>query len=145
MQARDRAALDYERSVVRNDLTGKDSAAPAGGSGRGGRHGRAGAPLALAGLWEPLRNPESGKDTLSATVIVGPANARMQRFHGRMAVILDWRDAGARLIGAHPAALPRTAPEEALQEWIISPRVNRSDVNDDDAELIEPLAHARVG
>jgi hypothetical protein len=34
-----------------------------------------GEPLALAGLWEQRREPESGKDTLSATIVVGPANA----------------------------------------------------------------------
>jgi hypothetical protein len=34
--------------------------------------------------------------------------------------------------------LLRAPPEDALQEWIVSSRVNRSGVGDDDQALIEP-------
>ena len=37
--------------------------------------------------------------------------------------------------GANPVALLHPSPEEALQEWIVSPRVNRSDVGDDDPTI----------
>ena len=56
-----------------------------------------------------------------------------------MPVILDWRDAGAWMTGADQLAHLHPPPEDALQEWIVSPRVNRSDVGDDDASLIEPV------
>ena len=56
-----------------------------------------------------------------------------------MPVILDWRDAGAWMAGDNPHfSLLRAPPEDALQEWIVSSRVNRSGVGDDDQALIEP-------
>ena len=54
-----------------------------------------------------------------------------------MSIILDWRDAGAWMTGDDPLAHLRTPREDALQEWIVSPRVNRSGVGDDDPALIE--------
>ncbi|WP_232366100.1 SOS response-associated peptidase [Methylocystis silviterrae] len=36
-------------------------------------------------------------------------------------------------------ALLRPPPEDALQEWIVSPRVNRSGVDDADPTLLEPV------
>ena len=101
-----------------------------------------GAPLAFAGLWESAANPETKELENSATIIVGPANNWMARFHDRMPVILDWRDAGAWIDGDDPAALLRAPPDDALQEWIVSPRVNRSGVGDDDPALIEPVVAA---
>ena len=62
----------------------------------------------------------------------------MQRFHDRLPIILDWRDVGAWTTGDDPAALLRPPPNDALQEWIVSPRANRS--GDDDATLIEAVA-----
>ncbi len=55
-----------------------------------------------------------------------------------MPVILDWSDASARMAGGDPGSLLRPPPDDALQEWIVSPRVNRSGASDDDATLIEP-------
>jgi putative SOS response-associated peptidase YedK len=99
---------------------------------------RSGEPLAFAGLWEPWRDPE-GRDTLSATVIVGAANRWMSAYHDRMPIILDWRSTGAWLGGDGPAALLRPAADDLLQEWIVSTRVNRAGVGDDDPALIEPI------
>jgi len=98
-----------------------------------------GRPLAFAALWEHWRDPDSDTKVDSATIIVGAANAWMRRFHDRMPVILDWRDAGAWMTGADPGALLRAPPEDALQEWIVSPRVNRSGVGDDDPALTEAV------
>jgi putative SOS response-associated peptidase YedK len=98
-----------------------------------------GRPLAFAGLWEGWRNPETEEKIASATIIVGPANNWMRPFHDRMPVILDWSDAGARMSGESAAELLRPAPEDALQQWTVSVRVNRSGVGDDDPALIEPV------
>lgn len=95
-------------------------------------------PLAFAGLYECCRDIESDAKVDSATIIVGPANRWMSRFHDRMPVILDWRDARAWMRGEDHGALLRPPPEDALQEWIVSPRVNRSGDADDDPTLIEP-------
>ncbi|MGE4172099.1 MAG: SOS response-associated peptidase [Methylocystis sp.] len=100
---------------------------------------RSGAPLAFAGLWETWRDPESDAAVDSATIIVGPANDWMSRFHDRMPVILEWRDANAWMAGGDPDPLLRPPPEDALQEWTVSPRVNRSGAGDGDPALIEPL------
>lgn len=94
-------------------------------------------PLAFAGLWESAPHPETKELMDSATIIVGSANDWMSRFHNRMPVILDWRDANAWMAGGDPGALLRPPPEDSLQEWIVSARVNRSGVGDADPSLIE--------
>jgi hypothetical protein len=55
-----------------------------------------------------------------------------------MPVILDWRDAGAWMAGDNPHFSLLRAPPEDSQGWIVSSRVNRSGVGDDDPALIEP-------
>jgi putative SOS response-associated peptidase YedK len=57
-----------------------------------------------------------------------------------MPIILAWCDATAWVDGDNPDALLRAPPEDALQESIVSPRVNRSGVGDDNASLIEAIA-----
>lgn len=98
-----------------------------------------GAPLALAGLWESWRDPASAETILSATVIVGAANAWMSRFHDRMPVLLEPESFEAWLTGPAPEALLRPVPEGALREWVVSSRVNRSGVGDDDPSLTDAL------
>jgi putative SOS response-associated peptidase YedK len=100
---------------------------------------RDGRPLAFAGLWEHWRDPETDEKIASATIIVGPANDWMRPFHDRMPVILDWSEADAWMSGERAAELLQPAPENALQQWTVSARVNRSGVGDDDPALIEPL------
>lgn len=93
-----------------------------------------------AKLWESNANLETKELENLATIIVGPANELMARFHDRTPVVLDWRDVGAWLAGDAPSAaeLLRAPPEGALQEWIVAPRVNRAGIGDDDASLIAP-------
>ncbi len=98
-----------------------------------------GEPLAFAGLWESYSDPATQELKDSATIVVGPANEWMRRFHDRMPIILDWRDADTWIEDDDPGALLRPAPEDALQERIVSPRVNRSGVGDDDPALIEAV------
>jgi putative SOS response-associated peptidase YedK len=101
-----------------------------------------GHPLAFAGLCQRWRGPETREDVNSATIVVGPANAWMERFHNRMPIILDWRDAEAWIAGEQPGELLNPPPENALQEWVVSSRVNRSGVGDDEPALIEPAVLA---
>ena len=74
-----------------------------------------------------------------ATIIVGPANEWGRHIHDRMPIVLDWREVGAWMDGdaTGAAELLRAPPDDALQEWIVSQRVNKSGVGDDDASLIE--------
>lgn len=96
-----------------------------------------GQPMAFAGLWESWRDPESCETILSTTIIVGAANEWMSRFHDRMPVLLDPQDFDEWLCGERATELLRPAPENALEERIVSPSVNRSDVGDDDPTLIK--------
>lgn len=98
-----------------------------------------GRPLAFAALWETWRDAESDAQADSAAIIVGAANNWMARFHDRMPVILDWRDAGAWLTDDEPEQLLKPQPEDGLQEWSVSSRVNKSGVGDDDQSLIRRL------
>ena len=114
--------------------------------------GREDAALLLGAGWPPARLRRTMGDVRairrreepmdSATIIVGAANEWMERFHNRMPVILDWRDIRAWMAGDDPGALLRPPPEDALQEWIVSPRVNRSGVGDSDPTLVEPAVAA---
>jgi putative SOS response-associated peptidase YedK len=56
-----------------------------------------------------------------------------------MPVILDWRDAEAWMRGDAPSSLLRPPPGDALQEWVVSTRVNRAGAGDDDSALIAPV------
>ena len=96
-----------------------------------------GRPLAFAGLWESYSDPMTREVKNSATIIVWRANAWMSGFHDRMPIVLDWRDACAWMAGSDPAVLLHPPPERALQERIVSPRVNGSGVGDADRTLIE--------
>ena len=92
----------------------------------------------------------SGETIPSATIIVCGANEWMTRYHDRASVLLERKDFDLWLSGdalfaegtSNPVSLLRPALEDALQEWIVSSRVNRSGVGGDDATLIEPAATA---
>lgn len=132
-----RSALKSRRCIIPAsgfyEWTGKPGAkTPHYFSARDGR------PLAFAGLWECWRDPETQEPMESATIVVGPASEWMQPFHDRMPVILDWCDAGPWIAGERLGELLRPPPEDALHEWTVSPRVNRSGVGDDDPALVEP-------
>ena len=95
-----------------------------------------------------MRWPDSGsygatrreQELLSATIVVGAANGWMSRFHDRMPILLSWSEAKTWIAGENAAGLLRSAPEDALQEWTVSTRVNRSGACDDDPTLIAALA-----
>ncbi len=95
--------------------------------------------LALAGLWERWRNPETREDVLSCTLIVTEPTRWMLPYHDRMPVLLQqaeidrWLSAQMRADELHPVS------ETALREWPIDRRVNKADVGDDDPLLIQPI------
>jgi putative SOS response-associated peptidase YedK len=94
--------------------------------------------LALAGLWDRWRDPVAGEDVLSCTIIVCPANAWMATYHDRMPVVLQPEDFDAWLNGTAGTELLQPAAVDALREWPVSRRVNRSGQDDDDPMLIRP-------
>ena len=90
-------------------------------------------------MWEQAKHPDTGEPLTSATIIVGAANNWMNRFHDRQPVILDWRDVNAWMRGDDRGALLRAPPEDSLNEWIVSTRVNKAGAGDDDASLVDPV------
>lgn len=99
-----------------------------------------GAPvMALAGLWERWTDPETLQEMLSATIIVGAASKWMRKYHDRMPMMLDPKDFDAWLDGSAGVDVLKPAPEDALREWSVSKRVNKSGQSDDDPTLKEPI------
>ena len=56
-----------------------------------------------------------------------------------MPVLLEAKDFDGWLDGSLGPEALKPAPAEALREWKISPRLNRTGVGDDDPTIIEPL------
>ena len=92
-----------------------------------------------AGLWDEWHDPESGQQIRSCTIIVTDANALTRPIHDRMPVILVGAQQMAWLASAAAAPeLLRPAPDEMLQMWPVSRRVNRTG-NETDPKLIEAV------
>jgi putative SOS response-associated peptidase YedK len=100
--------------------------------------------LAFAGLWDRWRDPVSGDEILSCTIIVSGASAWMEPYHDRMPVLLEAKDFDAWLDGSLGPEALKPAAESVLRESMVSPRLNRTGVGDDDPTIIEPLAPAEA-
>ncbi len=94
--------------------------------------------LAFAGLWDRWKDPATSEWILSCTIIVSGASAWMEPYHDRMPVLLEAKDFDGWLDGSLGPEELKPAPEEALREWKVSPRLNRTGVGDDDPTIIEP-------
>ena len=105
-------------------------------------HDRSGAPLAFAGLWAVWRDADEPDAPWlrSCTIVTTDANATMAPVHDRMPVMLP-ADAWDRWLdrevtdGAAVVDLLRPAPDDLLELWPVSPRVNSA--RNDDERLIE--------
>jgi len=64
----------------------------------------------------------------------------MEPYHDRMPVLLEAKDFDGWLDGSLGPDVCKPAPEEALREWKISPRLNRTGVGDDDPNILVPIA-----
>ena len=93
--------------------------------------------LAFAGLWDRWRDAATGEDVVSATIIVSGASAWMQPYHDRMPVLLTPDQFDPWLTGAAGLDALQPAAEDALREWIVSDRVNRTGRDDEDPTLTE--------
>lgn len=95
-----------------------------------------GKPMSFAGLWEKFRDPGTGEEALSATIIVCPANGFMGSIHDRIPVILNPADVDAWMAESG-ADLMRPCPEGQLEAWRVSPNVNSNRYHEADA--VEPV------
>jgi putative SOS response-associated peptidase YedK len=99
-----------------------------------------GAPLTIAGLWDEWKDIATGMNVLSCTIIVTNANALARKVHDRMPVLLQPEDFDRWLAGAASTEMLKPAPDEYLQVWPVSRRVNSSRAPSDDQTLIEQIA-----
>ena len=100
---------------------------------------RSGLPLWMAGLWDEWTDPVSQDTLFSCSIIVTSANRFMRTFHDRMPVLLHGDDVRTWIFqGGGVDDLLRPAPEDLLQQWPVSRRVNAA-ARTDDAELIAPV------
>lgn len=100
---------------------------------------RDGQPFGFAGLWEVWRDPATGEEVTSCTIITCEPNEVMAPLHNRMPVILDPADYDRWLDPARPDAedLLRPCPDEWLELVPVSARVNN--VRNDDPDLTQPV------
>jgi len=102
---------------------------------------KGGALMAFAGLWEVWRDP-NGAPVHSCAIVTGAPNEVAGRFHDRMPVILgpDAYEPWLRAAPEEARALLTPCPDEWLEAYPVSTRVNRPD--HDDPEVIRPLHEA---
>jgi putative SOS response-associated peptidase YedK len=90
-----------------------------------------GSPLTFAGLWDALK---------SCTMIVTNANALAAKVHDRMPVLLQPQDFDDWLKRTTGTEFLKPAPDDYLQAWSVSRRVNSSKTAGDDPTLIDQAA-----
>jgi putative SOS response-associated peptidase YedK len=95
--------------------------------------------LSIAGLWDRWKDPQTGKEISSCTLIITAANDFTRLIHDRMPVLLARDDFDAWLTGKAGIELLRPAPNDLLRMWPVSKRVNTTGRGDDDPSLTEPI------
>lgn len=104
-----------------------------------------GAPMALAGLWEPWAGAD-GSEVDTGAIVTCSANGTLSAIHERMPAILGpeaveaWLD--PRVDAPEAARLCRPCPDAWLRLDAVSERVNGT--RHDDPDLIEPVGRARA-
>jgi putative SOS response-associated peptidase YedK len=96
--------------------------------------------LTIAGLWDEWRDKETGTLLNSCTMIITEPNGFVSEVHDRMPVLLAQNQFEPWLTGEAGLEMLRSAPDDLLQRWPVSKRVNSSRAPDDDATLIERIA-----
>ena len=97
---------------------------------------RDGAILSFAGLWDEWHDIEIGETIRSCAIIVTGANALTRPVHEQMPAVLKRFEPW--LAGIAGAEVLKPAPEDMLQMWPVSRRVNRVG-HDADRTLIEAV------
>jgi putative SOS response-associated peptidase YedK len=75
-------------------------------------------------------------------MIITEPNAFVAEAHDRMPVLLQPDQFDHWLSGKMTVEELKPAPNDYLQRWSVSKRVNSSKADKDDATLIEPVQHA---
>jgi putative SOS response-associated peptidase YedK len=95
--------------------------------------------LTVAGLWDQWKNKETGERIKSCAMIIAAPNEFVAEVHDRMPVLLMPEQFDHWLSGDMGVDELKPAPNDYLQRWAVSKRVNSSKADKDDANLIEPV------
>lgn len=101
---------------------------------------RDGSPLlTAAGLWDQWKNKETGERIKSCTMIITTPSEFVAEVHDRMPALLLPNQFQHWLSGEMKANALTPAPNDYLQRWPVSKRVNSSKADKDDSRLIDPI------
>ena len=95
--------------------------------------------LTAAGLWDEWKDRQTGERLKSCTMIITEPNDFAAEIHDRMPVFLTSDQFAPWLSGEAGAEYLKPVPNDYLQRWSVSKRVNSSKADADDATLIEPV------
>jgi putative SOS response-associated peptidase YedK len=95
--------------------------------------------LTAAALWDEWKNRETGERIKSCSMIITEPNALVAEVHDRMPVLLMPEQFDHWLRGDMGVEELKPAPDDYLQRWAVSKRVNSSKADRDDATLIEKV------
>jgi putative SOS response-associated peptidase YedK len=104
---------------------------------------RDGGPIAFAGLWETWSDRDGGEID-SACIITTSANATVASIHARMPVVIEPDQFEMWLTGDMDEAMTllAPAPDDLLEAYPVSDRVNKADA--DDPGLLLPVAEMKT-
>ncbi len=106
---------------------------------------RDGSPLlTAAGLWDEWKDRANGEQLKSCTMIITEPNDFGADVHDRMPALLTEDHFAPWLSGEAGTKVLKPAPNDYLQRWPVSKRVNSSKADADDATLIDPIQVAAV-
>ncbi len=100
------------------------------------------APMVMAGLWARWKDPKSGDEIQSCTILTTISNGVMGKLHNRMPAILVKDDWG-KWLGEEPAtseellAMLKPSPDADLKIWPVDTKVGN--VRNKGAELVLPI------
>jgi putative SOS response-associated peptidase YedK len=95
--------------------------------------------LTVAGLWDEWKNRETGERIKSCAMIICEPNKFVAKVHDRMPVVMRPEQFDHWLSGAMGVEELKPAPNDYLQRWPVSRRVNSSKTDKDDDTLINPI------
>src|SRR4029077_1941175 len=95
--------------------------------------------LTVAGLWDEWTDRGTGQPLKSCTMIITEPNDFVAEVHDRMPVLLTEKHFDPWLSGEAGVELLKPAPNDLLQKWPVSKRVNSSRADDNDPTLIEKV------
>ncbi len=98
----------------------------------------------MAGLWDEWKDPETRQPLKSCTMIICGPNEFVAEVHDRMPVLLAEKNFEPWLRGEAGTEILKPAPNDLLQKWPVSKRVNNSRASDDDPSLIERVEVASI-